>query len=184
MPQEAMHQETCEVDNPVDATTLALAEPSPAVCELCEEHVGLRPFPCRHLVCEACVLNMQCRHMYRCPFCRTPQQAAIPSSEFKLLKLLAGVTDGGVRESLLQSIKDVMRSVPGAVQELDRIVANSVQSMRDFDTIHLEPPQCLVLIAMLANGQLSHDTLREMLARPSSAAQRDISDRVEALEHG
>ena len=115
-----------------------LAAPAPALdedatlCLLCEENPGGLPYPCQHRLCEACLLRCQGERMYSCPFCRVKQQTAIPSLEYKLLKLLIGVENEDAREGLKASLHSVMRCEPGATAGLDDAISACMPHMRDF----------------------------------------------------
>ena len=142
-------------------------------CMLCEEAPGYRPYPCAHLLCEQCLQRSQAERMYRCPFCRAKQQVAVPSLEFKLLKLLVGIPPSGVhvRDAVLDAARAVARQESGAVAWLETAVAEAVPHMVDFHAMHYEADTCIQLLTALLNGALSIEKLRGMIAGSSAPAQ-------------
>merc|ERR1712185_60269 len=65
--------------------------------------------------------------MYRCPFCRATQTLAVPSLEYKLLKLLVGVSEPELRDALLDAARAVARSEAGSTAALQKATADAPQ---------------------------------------------------------
>ena len=147
-------------------------EPSASTCMLCEEDKGVAPYPCDHVLCEGCVQRCQAERMYRCPFCRADQQMAVPSLEYKLLKLLVGVHDIEARENLQEAARMVARSESGATEALQKATAAALPHMVDFHARHFEADACLQLIAMLLNGELTVEGAQKVLGKSAERQER------------
>ena len=147
-------------------------EPSASICMLCEEDKGVAPYPCDHVLCEGCVQKCQAERMYRCPFCRADQQMAVPSLEYKLLKLLVGVHDLEARENLQEAARMVARSESGATEALQKATAAALPHMVDFHARHFEADACLQLIAMLLNGELTVEGAQKVLGKSVERQER------------
>ena len=144
----------------------------PATCMLCEEEKGITPYPCDHKLCEGCVQRCQAERMYRCLFCRAEQQMAVPSLEYKLLKLLVGVHDLEARENLQEAARMVSRSEAGATEALQKATAAALPHMVDFHARHFEADACLQLIAMLLNGELTVEGAQNVLGKSVERQER------------
>ena len=142
-----------------------------SLCLLCEE-VGpvIKPYPCQHQLCEACLQKCQAHEMYRCPYCRVQQTSAVPSSEYKLLKLLLGVKHPETLERFKQALLAVTRCEEGAVPRLNEAISAAVVHMEDFRSQHLEAPVCLQLIDAILKGVLTIEQVRIILTTQGTAA--------------
>ena len=150
-----------EAGQEASSSVLSLVDDS--TCLLCEEQAGGLPYPCQHRLCEACLLRCQGERMYSCPFCRVKQKTAVPSLEYKLLKLLLGVEDEESRELLKVSLQAVVRCEEGATIHLDAAIAKSVPFMRDFPSKHFEAPDCLRMIQSIVSGCMTTAAARQLL---------------------
>ena len=137
-------------------------------CLLCEDRIGSFPYPCSHRICEECLLKMQAERMYFCPYCRTKQATAAPSLEYKLLKLLVGVSDEVQREDLKDSLRAVMRGEERATERLNISVAGCAASMQDFPSKHYEAPDCLRMVQAILAGVMPLNAARDMLQGQST----------------
>ena len=134
-----------------------------STCMLCEENPGYRPYPCAHLLCEQCLQRSQAERMYRCPFCRRTQQVAAPSLEYKLLKLITGVSDVQKRDTLMEAARAVAKTEDGAARRLQEAVDAAIPWMVDYHAHHYEAEETLKIITMLLNGTLTVEQVQSMM---------------------
>ena len=115
--------------------------------------------------------------MYRCPFCRTTQQVAAPSLEYKLLKLITGCSDVQKRDTLMDAARSVAKTEEGAATRLQQAVDAAIPCMVDYHAVHYEAEESLKIITMLLNGQLSVEQVQGMMRSDSAgdAAQTVVS---------
>ena len=158
---------------------------SSGTCMLCEEAPGYRPYPCSHNLCEQCLQRCQAERMYRCPFCRTTQQVAAPSLEYKLLKLITGCSDVRKRDTLMDAARSVARTEADAATRLQQAVDAAIPCMVDYHAVHYEAEESLKIITMLLNGQLTVEQVQSMMRNDSAgdAAQTAVSCRADMHTH-
>jgi len=180
-PRGLMESESCESSDSIasscmQASSASFYAPSTpfglssTICNICferEEAPGRSPYHCRHNVCTACLLKMQQHRQYACPFCREPQKSALPSIEFKLLKLLVGV-DVSTRLELISAIRAVQRGDDNAALLLDKKCGDAIQRFTDFGSQHVEAEPCLRLIVRICDDSEFATRARALIAVPSN----------------
>ena len=112
------------------------------------------------------MLRCQAQEMYRCPFCRVAQKIAIPSNEYKLLKVMVATKDATAYQALVEAVRVMVQTGAELGEE---VVRNVVNHMEDFPSQHLEAPICVELIDKILNGVLTVDEVRGILTSHSAA---------------
>ena len=97
---------------------------------------------------------------------------AVPSLEYKLLKLLVGVHDLEARGNLQEAARMVARSESGATEALQEATVAALPHMVDFHARHFEADACLQLIAMLLNGELTVEGAQNVLGKSVDRQER------------
>ena len=106
--------------------------------------------------------------MYRCPFCRTTQQVAAPSLEYKLLKLITGCSNLQKRDTLMDAARAVATMEEGAHARLQNAVDAAIPCMVDYHAVHYEAQESLKIITMLLNGTLTVEQVHSMMKNESA----------------
>ena len=186
---ERVHDKTASDASPPAAATPAEAASStsttasdePIVCPICEEEKAnlVTPYPCRHQLCQDCLLQCQAQEMYRCPFCRVKQTTAVPSNEYKLLKLLVGIDDPAASKKLFDGVNGILQGK----EFKNEVIDECAKYMVDFRSQHLEAPVCLKLIDGLLKGRLTREQVKIILTTESVAKGLREIQRIE-LQRG